>query len=44
MDLLLLDISDYISLAYRLGPNPVRLVLKDGKAVVRDGRRVDAAK
>jgi imidazolonepropionase-like amidohydrolase len=44
MDLLLLDVSDYISLAYRLGPNPVRLVLKDGKAVVRDGRRVEAAR
>ena len=44
MDLLLLDISDYVSLVYRLGTNPVRLVLKNGKAVVKDGRRVDAAR
>ncbi|MGZ7066412.1 MAG: imidazolonepropionase, partial [Candidatus Aminicenantales bacterium] len=44
MDLLLLDISDYISLAYRLGPNPVRHVVKDGKVVVKDGRRVEAAR
>jgi imidazolonepropionase len=44
MDLLLLDVSDYISLVYRLGPNPVRLVLKDGKVVVKDGRKVEAAR
>jgi imidazolonepropionase len=44
MDLLLLDIPDYVSLVYRLGPNPVRHVLKNGKAVVRDGRRVDAVR
>jgi imidazolonepropionase len=40
MDLLLLDVPDYVSLVYRLGPNPVRTVLKNGKTVVRDGRRV----
>jgi imidazolonepropionase len=44
MDLLLLDVADYISMVYRLGGNPVRLVLKNGKAVVKDGRRVDAAR
>jgi len=44
MDLLLLDADDYISLAYRLGGNPIRLVLKNGKAVVKNGRRVDAAR
>jgi len=44
MDLLLLDIGDYVSLAYRLGPNPIRLVLKGGKVVVKDGRRVEAAR
>jgi len=44
MDLLLLDISDYISLAYRLGPNPVRHILKNGRLVVKDGRKVDAAR
>ena len=43
MDLLLLDISSYVSLVYRLGRNPVRHVLKGGKVVVKDGRRVDAA-
>jgi imidazolonepropionase len=44
MDLLLLDMSDYLSLAYKLGPNPVRWVIKNGKVVVRDGRKVDAAR
>ena len=44
MDLLLLDISDYVSLAYRLGRNPIRHVLKGGKVVVKDGRRVDTAR
>jgi len=43
MDLLLLDASDYTSLAYRLGANPVRLVIKGGKVVVKDGRKVEAA-
>ena len=44
MDLLLLDMTDYLSLAYRLGPNPVRWVIKNGKVVVKDGRRVDEAR
>jgi imidazolonepropionase len=41
MDLLLLDMSDYLSLAYKLGPNPVRWVIKNGKVVVKDGRKVE---
>jgi imidazolonepropionase len=44
MDLLLLDVSDYLTLVYRLGPNPVRTVLKNGRVVVKDGRRVEAAR
>ncbi len=40
MDLLLWDVGDYVSLVYRLGENPLRSVLKDGKLVVKDGRRV----
>ena len=36
LDLLLLDIPDYKYLAYHLGINPVRTVLKAGKIVVRD--------
>lgn len=44
MDLLLMDIPDYVSLVYRLGPNPVRHVLKNGKIVVRDGRRAVASR
>jgi imidazolonepropionase len=43
LDLLLMDVADYISLAYRLGRNPVRHVLKNGRIVVKDGRKVDAA-
>jgi hypothetical protein len=31
-----------VSLAYELGRNPVRTVLKNGRVVVADGRRVDA--
>jgi imidazolonepropionase-like amidohydrolase len=42
MDLLLCDIPGYVSLAYELGRNPVRVVLKDGRVVVEDGRRVGA--
>jgi imidazolonepropionase len=41
MDLVLCDIPDYVSLAYEAGRNPVRTVIKNGKAVVEDGRRVD---
>lgn len=42
MDLLLCDIPDYVSLAYELGRNPVRTVIKNGRVVVEDGRRVAA--
>jgi len=42
MDLLLCDIPGYVSLAYELGRNPVRVVLKDGRVVVEDGRLVAA--
>lgn len=38
LDLLLLDIPDYQYLAYHLGINPLRTVLKAGKIVVRDRR------
>jgi len=40
MDLLLCDAPDYPSLVYELGTNPIRHVIKDGRLVVRDGRRV----
>jgi len=40
MDLLLCDIPDYLWLAYELGRNPVRTVLKNGRVVVADGRKV----
>jgi imidazolonepropionase len=43
MDVLLCDVNDYVSLVYRLGTNPVRLVLKKGEIVIQDGRRVKAA-
>ena len=39
-DLLLCDAPDYSSLVYELGTNPIRHVIKDGRLVVRDGRRV----
>ena len=42
MDLVLCDIPGYVSLAYELGRNPVRVVLKNGRVVVQDGRRVAA--
>ncbi len=42
MDLLLCDIPGHVSLAYELGRNPVRVVLKNGRVVVEDGRRVAA--
>jgi len=38
MDMLLCDVPDYPSLVYELGWNPIRLVIKDGRVVVRDGR------
>lgn len=40
MDLLLCDRSDYPSLVYELGSNPIRSVVKSGRLVVQDGRRV----
>ena len=40
MDLLLCDVPDHVSLAYEAGRNPVRTVIKNGKVVVEDGRRV----
>ena len=36
LDLLLMDIPDYQYLAYHLGINPVRTVLKAGKVAVRE--------
>jgi len=40
MDLLLCDAPDYPSLVYELGTNPIRHVIKNGRLVVRDGRRI----
>ncbi len=40
MDLLLCEIPGYVSLAYEAGRNPVRTVIKNGRVVVEDGRRV----
>jgi imidazolonepropionase len=40
MDMLLCDVPDYASLVYELGRNPIRHVIKNGRVVVRDGRRV----
>jgi imidazolonepropionase len=42
MDLVLCDVPDHVSLAYEAGRNPVRTVIKDGRVVVEDGRRVAA--
>lgn len=42
MDLLLCDVPDHVSLAYEAGRNPVRTVIKNGKVVVENGRRVAA--
>lgn len=36
MDLIIADVPDYPSLAYELGRNPIRHVLKKGRLVVRD--------
>jgi len=38
LDLILCDMSSYLSLAYELGRNPVKTVLKRGRVVVEDGR------
>ena len=40
MDLLLCDVPDYPSLVYQLGVNPIRHVIKNGRVVVRDARRI----
>jgi imidazolonepropionase len=40
MDLLLCDVPDHVSLAYEAGRNPVRTVIKNGRVVVENGRRV----
>jgi imidazolonepropionase len=39
MDMLLCDVPDYAFLVYELGINPIRHVIKNGKVVVRDGKR-----
>jgi len=39
-DLLLCSIPNYLFLAYEPGRNPIRHVVKNGRFVVRDGRRV----
>jgi len=39
-DLILCDIPSYLSLAYELGRNPVRTVIKGGRVVVADNRPV----
>ncbi|MGB9835542.1 MAG: imidazolonepropionase [Candidatus Saccharicenans sp.] len=36
-DLLLCDLSSYPSLFYELGRNPIKIIIKKGKIVVRDG-------
>ena len=38
MDLILCDIPNYYHLVYHLGINPVKHVIKDGRAVVKEGQ------
>jgi len=40
MDLVLWDVPSYLTLAYHLGVNPARHIVKNGRAVVRDGRKL----
>ena len=40
MDVILCEVPSCAHLVYELGPNPVRHVVKNGRPVVRDGRRV----
>jgi imidazolonepropionase len=40
MDVILCDVPDHVSLAYEAGRNPVRTVIKNGKVVIEDGRRI----
>jgi imidazolonepropionase len=42
-DLVLLDAPSYVHLPYRLGTNLVHTVLRAGRVVVEDGRRVERA-
>lgn len=39
MDLILCEIPNYYFLAYHLGVNPIRHVIKDGRVVVKDGKK-----
>ncbi|MCR4410020.1 MAG: imidazolonepropionase [Candidatus Saccharicenans sp.] len=39
-DLILCDLPSYLSLAYELGRNPVKAVIKAGRVVVEDGRPI----
>ena len=43
LDLLLLDVPDYPYLAYHLGIDPLRAVIKSGRVVVRDRRLAEEA-
>lgn len=40
MDMILCDIPSYPHLVYHLGINPIKHVIKNGRLVVRDGRRI----
>lgn len=41
MDLLLCDLPNYPHLVYHLAINPIPHVIKNGKIVVKDGRRIE---
>jgi imidazolonepropionase len=43
MDLILCEIPSYLFLAYHLGINPIKHVIKNGKLVVKDGCLIDTA-
>jgi imidazolonepropionase len=40
LDLLLCDVPDYSTVIYDLSANPIRHIIKNGRVVVRDGRRI----
>jgi imidazolonepropionase len=40
MDLILCDAPNYPSIVYHLGINPIKHVIKNGKLVVKDGKRI----
>jgi len=40
MDLVLCDVPNYLHLAYHLGINPIKHVIKNGKIVIKDGTRI----